>query len=105
MGKLLDHLKEQAAQGPIPEWRPEQAGEGLEGIIEYFEEFNAPHGLTRRCIVRKGDDTLAFFYLSRDVLKDWFDRLDPKPGERIAVLYLGMPEGKRYHDYTVAVER
>jgi hypothetical protein len=54
-------------------------------------------------------DTLAGvrIYGSRTVLGNELDRLQPQPGDRLAVKYVGMVENKgvEYHSYRVVLDR
>jgi len=88
-----------------PSWKPD-VGEALVGNVISYDRGFTQYGDVRTVII-KDEETgeRKSLWLNTKVLLDLFNRLKPKPGERIGLKYLGKEETKGYHRYHMIVDR
>jgi hypothetical protein len=91
-------------------WDPEP-GDKVAGEVVQVQRFDSKFTGEEYPVVDllTDADTLAGvrIYGSRTVLGNELDRLQPQPGDRLAVKYVGMVENKgvEYHSYRVVLDR
>jgi hypothetical protein len=100
---------EQRATTDFPEsWAPQKAGDILVGRFVRVDEASTHYGPCKIVVLedRNGDERGV--WLLHVVLKQEFRRARPKPGELVAVRFLGEKEGaggQPYKRYRVVVQR
>lgn len=109
-GDLLDSIDEEDSEG----WVPEEAGEGVQGVVlkigETRSDFSDQAAPTVTIETSEGEKLRVIGYgtvLRREILD-----ADPKPGDLFAVRYFGEKPikkgpfaGKTFKHYKVAVRR
>jgi len=85
-------------------WKP-TAGDVLVGTVESYDTGFTPYGSVRTVIVTQENGERVSLWLSSTVLLDLFNRLKPKPGEKIGLKYMGKDPKKHYHRYHLIVDR
>jgi hypothetical protein len=101
MGRLLERAQEMSARNY---WKPEKAGDGIEGtVVEINRDIGKFHSTD---FVIEGEDrqrwTLSVpkdSVLARRIAEDF-----PTVGDAMAVLYMGVPSGKKYKSWRIVVE-
>lgn len=91
---------------PLPEawiWQDEGPGATLTG---YFEDLR--HRTTSKggpfpvAVIRRPDGTRVALWMFHTVLQEQFETASPNPGDRVAVRFMGKPEGRSYYEWRVA---
>ena len=110
---LLDSLRDQEpsegggddyAEG----WRPQQAGEGVEGIVQkvnYRITENHPDPGYPIVTIRQADGSLLSVHGMTQVLKNELNDRHLRPGDELAVIYDGTKQsrsGRNFHAFRVA---
>jgi hypothetical protein len=95
----------EAANDYAPAWRFDQDGAVVIGEVIGFSEFDGGYGPYPIVTLRLDDGSERAVHCQREVLSQELALQRPKIGETLGIKYLGQPEGKRYHRYTVMVER
>ena len=98
--------------GSLPSrWNPDDLpGAMLVGTLLRFETIVTDFGPSQVAVIEDEDDgTVYGVALFRSVLKKRFDTLEPRPGDRIGLKYVGLAEsakkgGNAYHNYILKVE-
>lgn len=85
-------------------WKPEP-GDILAGKLVRISARDAGHGPYPIIEVEDRDGERLAFHGFHTVFRSEFEDQDPSVGDLIAVRYEGVPDGKRYHAYTVKVKR
>lgn len=96
----LEHADEYA-----PAWRFDQDGAVIVGHVVGFGEFDAGWGTYPIVTLRLADDSERAIHCQREVLSQELAKARPRIGERIGIKWLGQPDGKKYHRYTVRIDR
>jgi len=92
-----------------PAWRPDQDGakNPIVGTFLRMEQATTSYGACWLMILDVDGDEIAVWLL-HTVLKNELARAKPKPGEKVAIKYLGKKTsegGTKYAAYRVAVDR
>jgi len=98
--------------GSLPErWNPEDLpGAMLVGTLLRYETIVTDFGSSQVAVIEDEDDgTVYGVALFRSVLKKRFDTLEPRPGDRLGLKYVGLAEPRvkganAYHNYVLKVE-
>lgn len=100
-----------------PSWKPD-VGDFLGGIVKRYSQGSTEYrGQVREhpiaiieveiidggADVRQGEE--VGFWLLHTVALSKFEKLAPRPGERVGIRKVESPEGKDYHNYIVRVDR
>ena len=89
----------------IPSWEPEP-GEKVVGTLLRYESRQTQYGDTQVAVIDREDGRgLLGIWTSAVMLRNAFDREQPRPGDQIGVKFLGYPEGKRYKSFALVVRR
>jgi len=99
--------------GSLPlRWNPDDIPDTMiVGELLRYETIVTDFGPSQIAIVEDEDDGVAYgVALFRAVLKKKFDQLEPRPGDRVAVKYVGLEQPRQagknsYHNYVVKLER
>lgn len=96
---IMDRL-DQDATG----WRPE-IGDKVVGKVVEISERDGEWGTYPLVVLELDGGELIALHAFHQVFKSELARLRPSEGDRLGVKYLGIPPGKRYESYRVALER
>lgn len=96
---MLDRL-DQDSTG----WKP-NVGDKLVGTVVEVSERDGDYGSYPLVVLETDSGELIAVHAFHTVLKSELARLKPSEGDRLGVKYLGVPPGKRYESYKVAVDR
>ena len=89
---------------PAPPWRHDQPGDTLVGTIVGVYWKSRQGQDVAICQIRRENGELVDLWISGTVLIHEFARPNPQPGDKIAVTFLGVPQGKTYRNYEVVVQ-
>ena len=103
-----DRLAEARARLDQPRaetFRFEKAGAEIAGTVVRLDLAETEYGQQKIVVLDPGDGNLRSIWLLHDALLSQMKKLRPRPGDVIAVRYLGRQKsgsGRSYHAYTVA---
>lgn len=106
---LIQQLQE-SAEIDAAAWIPEEKGDHCAGTLVETYEIQSDHkdaatGTFPMCPVWVIEDSAGELWRVigyRGVLRGEMNKAEPSKGDEVAVLYLGIPEGKDYHLYKAA---
>lgn len=99
MSSITDRLnKEQTGWRPSPD-------DVVEGTVVEVDERTGEYGSYPVVVLEVGDGAEVAVHGFHCVLKNELAKLRPAVGDRLAVKYLGKPDGKSYELYKVVIER
>lgn len=89
------------------DWTPAQAGEQVYGVIAGIDYMRAKNGNTFPMVRMAGPDGVTWKVIAgRAAIRGELDRRKVQPGDRIAIRYLGLVQGRDggrdFHDYRIA---
>jgi hypothetical protein len=97
-----------ALNEPRPEaWRNPSPGEEIAGTVVRVETGDLGDGLVPIVVIDTGD-RLRSVWLFHDALRSQMQKLQPQPGDVIAIRFNGKQQsasGRFYNSYTVATDR
>jgi hypothetical protein len=97
-----------ALDQPRPEaWRNPSPGDELAGTVAWIEAGDLGDGAVPIVVVDMGD-SLRSVWVFHDALRSQLEKLQPQPGDVIAIRYNGKQisaSGRTYHSYSVATDR
>lgn len=96
-------IEDRLEQGFAPGWRPE-AGDQIVGTIVDISEGEGDYGPYPIVTIETADGDLAV-HAFHTVLRKELAAKRPVEGDRVGIKYLGIPAGKKYEAYRVALER
>ena len=101
MGLLLQRAREMNAKNY---WKPETAGEGIEGTVVAIKKDAGKFHSTEYVIQDEHGQRRIISVPENSVLAQKIAEDPPLLGDGMAVLYLGVPDGKKYKNWRVVVE-
>jgi hypothetical protein len=101
MGHLLERAREMSSKNY---WKPDKAGEGIEGVLAAINKGVGKFNSTD-FVIKREDGQLWIISVPKDsVLAQKIADDYPEVNDSMAVLYLGVPNGKKYKNWRVVVE-
>ena len=85
-----------------------KAGDEIAGTVARLDLADTEYGTQKIVVVDPGDGNLRSIWLLHDALISQMTKLKPRPGDVIAVRYLGRQQsgsGRSYHAYTVTTDQ
>ncbi len=102
MGTLLDKAREMSA---AISWKPKDVNDGIEGVIVAIKKFKGHKFETTSYFIETDEGEKSIISVNSDtVLAAKVDDVKPRVGDRLAILYLGIPKGKSYKNWEVLCE-
>lgn len=88
-------------------WKPD-VGDKIVGTIVALDQRDSDYGGTYPIVVLRPEPDEGFnvaVHAFHTVLKNELAKLQPLVGERIAIVYRGIPDGRKYENYGVVIDR
>jgi hypothetical protein len=98
MGTLLDKARAMAA---AISWEPKEVNDGIDGVVVAIKRFKGHKFETTKYFLETEEGTKVVSVNSETVLASNVDDVKPRVGDKLAILYLGIPPGKSYKNWEV----
>ena len=97
---------EKAEAGHAPAWKKAE-NPTLAGGLDRYTAFkgSSTAGPCRVAVIDDEKIGMTSVYIRNDMLVELFNEKRPRPGEWVALRFLGMPEGSRMNYYGLEVDR